>query len=342
MYSLALAGGITGEVRYFDRLERISYNALPATFKKDMTAHQYDQQANQVQCIRAGEHPWVSNGPDANLYGLEPNFGCCTANLHQGWPKLVAHMWMKTADAGLAACVYGPGIVETRIKGEPVRVEIVTEYPFRESVEIKVTTERDMVFPITLRAPGWTKGVMTVEGTPGAEGSKLEFSGGAMARAIIGPWKAGTTRLALRIPAGIESRQGENQAVSLHRGPLVFALPIEPRWKKILDRPGHDLDDWEVQPASPWNYALVLDSAAITALEPEKRPLGPITFEPVHAPLVLTLPARRLPAWGMEKGAAASPPRSPVTSDQALETIRLVPYGCTDLRITEFPWIRAE
>jgi hypothetical protein len=44
----------------------------------------------------------------------------------------------------------------------------------------------------------------------------------------------------------------------------------------------------------------------------------------------------------MEKGAAASPPRSPVTSDQALETIRLVPYGCTDLRITEFPWIRAE
>jgi hypothetical protein len=186
---------------------------------------------------------------------------------------------------------------------------------------------------------------MTVEGAPAAEReerSKLEISAGGMSRAIIGPWKAGTTTLTLRIPAGIETRKGENQAVSLLRGPLVFALPIEPRWRRILDRPGHDLDDWEVEPASPWNYALVLDTATITALEPEKRPLGPITFEPAHAPLILTLPARRLPAWGMEKGAAAPPPHCPVKSDQALETIRLVPYGCTDLRITEFPWISAE
>jgi hypothetical protein len=42
----------------------------------------------------------------------------------------------------------------------------------------------------------------------------------------------------------------------------------------------------------------------------------------------------------MEKSAAASPPASPVTSDEALEDLTLVPYGCTDLRIAVFPWLK--
>ena len=43
------------------------------------------------------ERVYASNGPDANLFGLEPNFGCCTANMHQGWPKFAEHLWMRTS-----------------------------------------------------------------------------------------------------------------------------------------------------------------------------------------------------------------------------------------------------
>ena len=96
MYSLEVLAAILGDPRLGDRLEQLAFNALPATFKKDMTAHQYDQQCNQVICKAQGEHVYVSNGPDSNLYGLEPNFGCCTANMHQGWPKFASHLWMKT------------------------------------------------------------------------------------------------------------------------------------------------------------------------------------------------------------------------------------------------------
>ena len=75
-----------------DILEKLAFNALPAAFTADTMGHQYDQQANQVAATAAAR-PWYNNGDESNLFGLEPNFGCCTANLHQGWPKFTASRW---------------------------------------------------------------------------------------------------------------------------------------------------------------------------------------------------------------------------------------------------------
>ena len=48
-----------------------------------------------------------------------------------------------------------------------------------------------------------------------------------------------------------------------------------------------------------------------------------------------------MPAWKIEKNAAGLLPASPVQSAEAVEELTLVPYGCTSLRITEFPLLRA-
>jgi hypothetical protein len=127
MYSLALGTAITGDARLADRMDRLAFNALPATFKKDMTAHQYDQQTNQVVCKVSEERVYVNNGPDANLYGLEPHFGCCTANFHQGWPKFAAHQWMASADGGLAAISYAPSVGVAVIQGQTVQFAVDSE-----------------------------------------------------------------------------------------------------------------------------------------------------------------------------------------------------------------------
>jgi hypothetical protein len=107
MFSLEQSLALLGDASFGDRLEKLAFNALPGAMTEDMWSHQYDQQPNQVECSLHKE-PWTTNGPESNLFGLEPNFGCCTANFSQGWPKFAASLWMTPAQGGLVAAAYSP------------------------------------------------------------------------------------------------------------------------------------------------------------------------------------------------------------------------------------------
>jgi hypothetical protein len=126
--------------------------------------------------------------------------------------------------------------------------------------------------------------------------------------------------------------------VAIERGPLVYALPIDAEWKTHRDRENSPFDDWEVYPKSPWNYAVQIDREhPERSLVFESRPPGANPFSPSGAPLTARIKGRRLPGWSLERAAAAPPPAGPVTSQEPLEDLSLIPYGCTDLRVTEFP-----
>ena len=104
--------------------------------------------------------------------------------------------------------------------------------------------------------------------------------------------------------------------------------------------------DFEVRPTTPWNYGLVIaEGGAEASFTFEERPIGDQPFSPAGAGVVATAKGQRIPDWKLQGGWAGeisteerawSDPARPITT-QPVEDITLLPYGCTNLRITEFP-----
>ncbi len=335
MFSLEQSLAINGDPSLGDRLERLAFNALPGTFSDDMWAHQYNQEPNQVECS-LHHKPWTTDGPESNLYGLEPNFGCCTANFHQGWPKFTNSLFMLSGAQnseehdGLAAVAYAPCEVRTILRGTPVHITEETDYPFRGRVQLSVNPTSPLSFPLQLRIPAWAAGTtISVNGQQIAQPSPSSFAH------IERTWKSGD-RVEITFPMAPRISRWFNNSAVIERGPLVFSYGISESWVKLRDR--GMTADWQVFPAGPWNYALSLDanspekSIALTESE-----IGEAAFTRRRAPVQLQVKARRLNEWRAEDGVADPVPQSPVKTSEPEETITLIPYATAKLRITAFP-----
>lgn len=351
MFSLGELYAVLGENSLADRLEMLAYNALPGTTTPDMWAHQYDQQSNQV-LVTNQKRNWVSNGDESNIYGFSPNYGCCLANMHQGWPKFVQNTWMATNDNGLAAVLYAPTKVTAMVgRGRKVTIEEETSYPFDGTVKLTIRTLKPCRFPLHLRIPGWADSVPVI-----FRGKKTIVTG--RSHVINVRWNDGDV-VKMEIPMHLRTGRRYNNSVAVMRGPLFFSLRIGKQFTPVKlknDNYGYKGSiDWEIRPSTGWNYGLLLDERnvnrgmKVTVNEPGKYPFadeGDMVWSDDsaryvrwqdEAPVVITARGMKIPGWGMSDNSAALPPQSPVSPQGDPEIIRLVPYGCARLRITEFP-----
>jgi DUF1680 family protein len=328
MYALEYLTATLGDPAFGDRLERVAYNALPATFTPDMWAHQYDQQANQVICTVA-ERDWT-NGPEANIFGQTPHFGCCHANFHQGWPKFAADLWMRSPDDGLAAAAYGPCEVTTTLdSGQDVRVVEETDYPFEDEVRFEVDVESGTSVPLYLRIPEWAE-----QPSVTVCGERQSAKPGTY-HAVERPWQSGD-EVSVSLSPGLTAERRYNGSVALSRGPLVFSLPVDSERKQVGGTP--PAADWEYYPTESWNYAIDVDTTEPSrSVGLEQQSPGEVPFDPDDPPVRLTVDGAPVPEWGIEDNWAGEIRHSPTRTPHELESVTLVPYGSTMLRVTEFP-----
>jgi DUF1680 family protein len=336
MFSLEQSLAILGDASIGDRLEVLAFNALPGTFTDDMWAHQYDQEPNQVE-VSLHRKPWTTDGPESNIYGLEPHFGCCTANFHQGWPKFTASLWMASHDDGLVAAAYAPCELRTTVRGERVELAVETEYPLREQIRITIKQASGREFPLRLRIPGWAQTGVTLH----VNGEPQPVPTGATFAVVHRAWKPGDN-IDLKLPITPRVLPGYNGSVSVRAGSLVFSLPIDQDWLKLRDR--GPASDWQVFPASSWNYAIAATPTASQSnggLKLKQSAIGSPPFTRKSPGLAIDVDARKVPAWRAVDGVADPMPQSPVLPSEPSETVILIPYAAAKLRITAFPQLKS-
>jgi hypothetical protein len=322
----------------------------------DAWARQYDQQANQVSCTVAKRR--FDNRDDANIFGINPHYPCCNGTLGGPLPTFVNHQWLKTADNGLAALSYIPVEVEAKVGAENVKckLNVESEYPFRgKGMRFTVSVEKPVRFTIYLRAPKYI-GDYGERTAILLDGQMTKIEPGAV-YALDREW-SGTSFFEMNIPMNTKFIKRSDSSVAVKRGPLYYALRIGEAWRQLR----HNFEgsaDWEIYPATRWNIGLYTTfRAAYASVVEEHHPVGEFPWahkEEVlydekekayktwrgKEPVILHVRGRVIHNWGYHRIYAMSDD-IPCEKDREYGeevNVELIPYGCSALRISEFPSI---
>lgn len=322
MYSYELLYAYTGDRKWAEQLEILAFNALPATISEDMWTHQYDQMSNQIACESFGMiSPFGTNGPEAHLFGLEPNFGCCTANFSQGFPKFALSAFMHNGDTVINSVML-PSVLDT----DGISITLETDYPFVNKMKYIIKAEKDFTFVI--RIPSFAKN-LTINGEK-AEAKDIELD-------IV----KGTTQLSVEFETTPFFNSRPNELCAVQNGSLLFSLPIDYD-KKMHEYVKDGVErkfpycDYELIPTSNWNYAY-----CSTDLSVERGGVGDVPFSRNNPPVTIKADMQKI-KWGTRYGfktVCAKVPRSLETLSEP-EQLELIPYGCAKLRMTEMPLIK--
>ena len=322
MYSYEEIFAHTGDNKWAERLEVLAFNALPATLSEDMWTHQYVQQVNQIACQKTMLiTPWSTNGPYSNNFGLEPNYGCCTANFNQGWPKFALVPFMHKDDAIINAVML-PSVLST----DGVRIRLETNYPFENKMHYHIDADKD--FEFIIRIPSFAKN-LKVNGEA-ADTKDIELA-----------IKKGATDIDIEFDTVPYLKKRPDDLYALQMGSLLFSVPIKydkvmrEYTKKGIERK-FPYCDYEFVPKTPWNYGF-----AESDFKVRYNGVGNVPFSQEEPAVTITAKMKQI-NWGLKfpyKSICRKTPKSrkPLTSAQSIE---LIPYGSARLRMTEMPLLK--
>lgn len=327
---------ITGDTAYADKVEDLTFNALPASHAPDHRSIRYLTACNMVY----SEPKMDFKNKNAEPMFSATNHRCCQHNTAMGWPWFVRNLWQASPDNGLVAWLYAPNTVSAKVgaAGSPVTIASDTVYPFGDRVVMNISAEQSAAFPLYLRVPGWCD-EMEIK-VPGENQTITEKAGKLMR--IDRTWADGDKveiRFGMDLKATTWPRNG---AVTVDRGPLSYSVRIKENWNKVSGKGKAAWPRFTLSPASDWNYGLAIDAEnpAADIKITKAAALADQPWSEANAPIVLRVPAKKIEGWKSSRRHTVDAVREgPVKSDAPLETIEMIPMGCAHLRMTVLPLI---
>ncbi|MEM7106117.1 MAG: beta-L-arabinofuranosidase domain-containing protein [Bacteroidota bacterium] len=225
----------TGDIAFADKAEKLTFNGMMGFRNKNGTALTYGKGDN---CYVLDGHHHGKDGKQADpRYKYSPTHSepavCCVPNYGRNLPYYLDNMWMSYKD-GLAALLYGPSSLKTKIVGQEIAIEQVTNYPFSDEIEFQVSSSGKAPISIYFRQPGWASSINV--DAPGADVSQE----GGMVR-VSKSW----TNDVVKVTFSNEVKAVPfNTEVYFQRGALVYAYPIEHREEVIKTYDGRDFIDY--------------------------------------------------------------------------------------------------
>ena len=346
----------TGDASYADKIERCVFNAGFGSVGNDFRSLQYFSNLNQFICTFNSDHNPHCYGTTWMQYRPTHETECCAGNVNRIVPNYISRMWLKDAKGRPVAALYGPSEVDygwAKIKEE-------THYPFDGRITFRFSVEKPTESAFTYRVPIWcnrgasvkVNGKSVAVAEPGkfssiertfADGDVIElnFPMEVKFEEVPKRFMVDNKDIKRGVKRPAERFANESQGTVVTRGPLLFVYPIPT--ERIEDTEEHAnmngkksensaFKSWNLRPAGPFNYALAAHRAEVVA--------GDVVgdgFFKNPASIKLRVSVRRI-EWTLDENRFTPDiPERPVVVGEKLETIELVPYGATMLRLGVFP-----
>ena len=212
-----------GDAKYLDVLERVVYNGLISgvSFKGDRFFY---------------PNPLASNGE----HERKPWFGCacCPSNIARFMPSFPGYIYA-VKDSTLYVNLFVQGHAEVALTTNSVKIEQTTAYPFDGAVKIVLNPEKEGVFTLNIRIPGWTRNQpvpgdlyryetqKTGKVTLKINGDRQPMNVAKGFAFISRDWKKGDT-IELNLPMPLrrvvahEKVEADRGRVAFEKGPIVY------------------------------------------------------------------------------------------------------------------------
>jgi len=321
----------SGDAAYADKIEKAIFNAGLGAVAKDFKSHQYFSSPNQVIATHG---ICKAHNPDREAYRPGHDVECCSGNVHRMLPNYALRQWLMTPTGGIVAALYGASRFNTAIDGAMVTIDEQTDYPFSDEIGFVIHTDRPVEFALLLRIPGWTfEPRIDLNGAAFAEATKPGTFTTIRRKFVDGD------RVTLHLPMATKIVDWSNATASIERGPLVYSLKIQESAEPVYgEKTSADFPAWDKRPASPWAYALAFTSSEpASQVKMLSKPIKGFPWDPQNVPIELQAPAKAISNWTLSP-TTGNPgfPADPKFTGMS-QTITLVPYGATTLRLTVFP-----